>query len=191
MSRIETSLELEFPAESPEQLLLALVVRDLLHGSSYDVEDEEGRELAADYSAGDEIDGSVYRLLISAEVEGTDDPEMVGELTEQIVDELIAEAEALVADRSEVAVLPLEELDFLPVPEEAERWDLVVPDWLAPDGAEVPFGFRPFRAEDGAPWPDDTVLDAHGRVVLVERDGTVRLFAVAAPSDDEEHAAES
>jgi hypothetical protein len=190
MSKIETSLELEFPAESAEQLLLALVVRDLLHGSSYDVEDEQGRELAADYSAGDELVGSVYRLLITAEVEGTDDPEMVGELTEQIVDELIGEAEALVADRTEVATMPFDALEFLSVPEEVERWDLVIPDWLAPDGAEVPFGFRPFQAEDGAPWPDDAALDAHGRVVLVEHDGMVRLFAIAAPADEEEHAEE-
>ncbi len=191
MSKIETSLELEFPAESPEQLLLALVVRDLLHGSSYDVEDEQGRELAADYSAGDELVGSVYRMLITAEVEGTDDPEMVGELTEQIVDDLIGEAEALVADRTEVATLPFDTLEFLSVPEEAERWDLVIPDWLAPDGAEVPFGFRPFQAGDGAPWPDDTVLDGHGRVILVEHDGMVRLFAIAAPADEEEHVEEA
>jgi hypothetical protein len=191
MSKVETSLELEFPAESPEQLLLALVVRDLLHGSSYDVADDQGRELAADYSAGDELDGSVYRMLITAEVEGTEEPEMVGELTEQIVDEIIAEAEALVADRAEVASLPLDDLEFLSVPEEAERWDLVVPDWLAPDGAEVPFGFRPFRAQDGVPWPDDAVLDAHGRVILVDLHGTVRLFAIAAPTDEGEHAEES
>jgi hypothetical protein len=112
---------------------------------------------------------------------------MVGELTEQIVDEIIAEAEALVADRSEVGSVALDDLEFLGVPEEAERWDLVVPDWLAPDGAEVPFGFRPFRADDGVPWPDDALLDVHGRVILVDHDGTVRLFAIAAPNDEDDH----
>lgn len=184
MAKVETTLVLEFPAEKPEDLLTALTVRDLLHGSSYDVEDEQGNALSADFVAGDELDGSLYRLLIGAEVEGTDDSEVVGDLTEQIVDDLIGEAEALVAERVELGRVPLDELEFRPVAEDDERWDLIVPDWLAPDGAEVPFGFRAFRAGGGA-WPDDDVLDAHGRVVLLSYQGEAYAYGIPAPEAEE------
>ncbi len=185
MAKVETTLVLEFPADTPEALLLALAVRDLLHGSSYDVEDQNGHELAADFVAGDEIDGTLYRLLIGAEVEGTKDAEVVGELAEQIVDELIGEAEDLVEQRVELGRLPHAEVSFRPVSEDEERWDLVIPDWLAPDGAEVPFGFRSFRAADGSLWPDDETLDGHGRVVVVSHGDEVHLFAIPAPEVEE------
>jgi hypothetical protein len=78
----------------------------------------------------------------------------------------------------------LDELRFVAVAEEDERWDLVVPDWLAPDGAEVPFGFRPELISTGERWPTDSELDAHGRVVLVPHDGVVHLYGVPAPIGD-------
>ncbi len=53
------------------------------------------------------------------------------------------------------------------VPEDEERWDLVIPDWLAPDDAEVPFGFRSFDKVSGEPVPDNAAFDAHGRVIAV------------------------
>jgi hypothetical protein len=72
-------------------------------------------------------------------------------------------------------------LEFRVVPEEEERWDLVTPDWLAPDGAEVPFGFRPFDSSKNEPWPANDVLDAHGRVVLVPEGDDLLVFGIPAP----------
>ena len=75
------------------------------------------------------------------------------------------------------------------MPEDQERWDLVAPDWLAPDGAEVPFGFRSFDAKSGEVWPDNEVLDAHGRVVLVPDGDEILVFGIPAPEGwgDEDH----
>ena len=162
--------------------MLSLVVRDLVHGSSFDVEAvEDGTELALDFLAGDELDGETYRLLLSAEVGGTDNRELVQAFTEQMLEDLVTEAEEVVAQREDLGTRPAGEVVFETVPEDEERWDLVIPDWLAPDGAEVPFGFRTFEAGGGEPWPGDGALDAHGRVVLVPFEGAVRLFGIPAP----------
>ena len=67
------------------------------------------------------------------------------------------------------------------VPEDEERWDLVAPDWLAPDGAEVPFGFRSFAADSGESWPGNDLLDAHGRVILVPAGDEIVAFGIPAP----------
>lgn len=182
MESWETGWEVGFPASNTDELLLALVVRDLVHGASFDVESvEDGTEVALDFLAGDELQGQTYQLLLSAEIEGTEDREMVQSFTEQMLDDLVAEAETLVAQRTELGSRPGAELVFSSVPEEEERWDLVVPDWLAPDGAEVPFGFRPFEAEGGASWPGNDVLDAHGRVILVPAGDEIVAFAIPAP----------
>jgi hypothetical protein len=162
----EASWEVAFPATSPEELLLALVVRDLLHGDSVDLElDEEGSNqvLAVDYLAGDEEQEDGYRLLVTARVEGTEAREALQQLTERLLEQLVDEAEALVDRRQLLETVDLGALAFVPVPEEEERWDLVVPDWLAPDGAEVPFG----------------------RLVVVPHAGSAHLYAIPAPVGDE------
>jgi hypothetical protein len=193
MARWESTLAYPLPAESAEDLLFALVVRDLLHGSSYDVEVEEGpSQLAVDFTAGDELEGAVFRLIIEAEVEGAENHDMLQELTEQILEDLFEEAERLVEDRTDLGQAAVEAVEFRVVPEDEERWDLVIPEWLAPDEAEVPFGFRPFRAGSQEPWPSDAELAAHGRVVVVPHGGVFRLFGVPAPPGEcgcgEEHA---
>lgn len=180
----EATWEVAFPASSPEHRLLGLVVRDLLHGSSFDLEIGDG-ELAVDYFAGDEEDDGSYRLLVTARVEGPRDRAALQQLTEGVLEQLVADAEALVSRCQHLGSMALAELRFVAVPEQDERWDLVVPDWLAPDGAEVPFGFRPELASTGEPWPTDSELDAHGRVVVVPHEDTVHIYAVPAPTGTE------
>lgn len=189
MATLETGWEIDFPATTVKEMMLALVVRDLVHGSSFDVEVvEDGAELAFDFLAGDELDGESYRLLLSAEIAGSDNRELAQAFTEQMLEELVAEAEELTAQREDLGTKPAGEVVFETVPEDEERWDLVIPDWLAPDGAEVPFGFRAFEGTGGKPWPDNGALDAHGRVIVVPFDDTVHLFGIPAPEgwDEEE-----
>jgi len=183
METWETGWEVGFPASNADELLLALVVRDLVHGASFDVEAvEDGSELALDFLAGDELQDQTYQLLLSAEIGGTESPELVQAFTEQMLEDLVAEAEDLVAQRQELGSRSSAELVFRSVPEDEERWDLVAPDWLAPDGAEVPFGFRSFDASSGEPWPSNEVLDAHGRVVLVPEGDEILAFGIPAPA---------
>ncbi len=183
METWETGWEVGFPATNANELLLALVVRDLVHGASFDVEAvEDGAELAFDFLAGDELQEETYQLLLSAEITGTENREMVQAFTEQMLEDLMAEAEELVAQREELGTQALVELEFRAVPEDEERWDLVAPDWLAPDGAEVPFGFRSYEVDGGEPWPSDQVLDDHGRVVLVPFGDEVLAFGIPAPA---------
>ena len=184
MATWNTGWEIEFPATTADEILLALVVRDLIHGASFDVEAEEtGAEFAIDYTAGDELEDQNYRLLLMAEVEGPEDAPLIQAFTEQALEELLEEAEALVAQRKPVHDLPLTAVNFAAVPEDEERWDLVVPDWFAPDGAEVPFGFRIFDSASGDPVPDNAVLDAHGRVIAFGFEG--QLFFVGIPAPEE------
>jgi len=189
METWETGWEVGFPASNAEELLLALVVRDLVHGASFDVEAvEDGSELALDFLAGDELQDQTYQLLLSVEIGGTENREMVQAFTEQMLEDLVAEAEELVAQRQELASRSSAELVFRSVAEDDERWDLVAPDWLAPDGAEVPFGFRSFDAASGELWPSNEVLDAHGRVVMVPSGDEILVFGIPAPAgwEDEE-----
>jgi len=183
----EAAWEVEFPASSPEELALALVVRDLLHGTSFDIEGADGgADLALDYIAGDELEGTTYRLLVTAEATGSSDADVVRDVTERLLDQLVDEAESLMERRAVLAVEKAEALGFRSVPEDQERWDLVVPDWLAPDGAEVPFGFRPVLLGSDRPWPTDEQLDGHGRIVVVPFGGELQLIAIPSPPDEAE-----
>lgn len=187
----EAGWEIEFPAATVDELLLALVVRDLAHGTSYDIEVvDDGSELALDFFAGDELEDDTYRLLLSAEIAGSADPERVQEFTGEMLEELVDEARDLVDRRTDLGDRPLADLVFRTVPEDEERWDLVVPDWLAPEDSEVPFGFRCFESASGRPWPANELLDDHGRVVLVPMAGRAHIFGIPAPADSE-HGEES
>ena len=184
MATWNTGWEIEFPATTADEILLALVVRDLIHGASFDVEAEEtGAEFAVDYTAGDELEGESYRLLLMADVEGPEDAALMQAFTEQALEELIEEAEALATERSPLKEIPLAQIRFAVVPEDEERWDLVIPDWLAPDGAEVPFGFRCFDAATNEPVPDNATLDTQGRVIAIPFED--RIFFVGIPAPEE------
>jgi hypothetical protein len=189
MKSIEAGWEIGFPASTVDELLVALVVRDLVHGASFDVEAiDDGSEMALDFTAGDELEGETYRLLLSAEVAGSDNREMIQAFAEEMLEGLVAEAEETVGHRKDIGSRPACDLVFRTVPEDEERWDLVIPDWLAPDGSEVPFGFRSYDAETARPWPDNADLDDHGRVVLVPFDGGVYAFGIPAPTGwNEDH----
>jgi len=183
MESIEAGWEIGFPAATVDELLVALVVRDLVHGASFDVEAlEDGSELALDFTAGDELDGETYQLLLSAEVAGSEDHDMIQAFAEEMLEGLVDEAQEAVNQRQDIGSRPLGELAFRAVAENEERWDLVIPDWLAPDGSEVPFGFRSFDAKTHEAWPDNGTLDLHGRVVLVPFQGRVHAFGIPAPA---------
>ena len=141
-------------------------------------------DLALDYAAGDELDGSTYRLLVVAEATGQCDEELVRDITERLLDQLVDEAESLVEQRSPLGVETVDVVGFAAVAEDDERWDLVVPDWLAPDGAEVPFGFRPVRLASGEPWPTDEQLDGYGRIIVVPFAGELHLLGIPAPAEE-------
>jgi hypothetical protein len=180
----ETSWEIEFPAADRQHLLHALVVRDLVHGISVDLDLEKTQSiLAVDYLAGDDHAGGVYHLLLVADATGPVHAEALQALTEEVLEELVVEAEHLVARCELLDSMSLDEVVFQQVQEDEERWDLVVPDWLAPDGAEVPFGFRSVISATGSHWPSDAQLDAHGRVVLVPHQGVAHLYGIPFPVD--------
>ena len=172
------------PAATIDELLLALVVRDLVHGSSFDVEAvEDGSEIALDFLAGDELDGETYQLILTAEVAGSENRDMVLAFTEEMLEGLVDEAQELISQREDLGSKKTSELVFRTIAEDEERWDLVAPDWLAPDGAEIPFGFRSYEAGGARSWPDDEALDAHGRVILVPFGDAVHAFGIPAPAD--------
>lgn len=183
METIEAGWEIAFPAATVEELLLALVVRDLVHGTSFDVEAiEDGSEMELDFTAGDEIEGETYQLLLSAKVAGSDNRDLIQAFAEEMLEGLVDEAQEAVDQHEKTGSQPIDGLVFRAVPEDEERWDLVIPDWLAPDGSEVPFGFRSFDSSTGEAWPDNATLDLHGRVVLVPFDGRVHAFGIPAPT---------
>ena len=52
---------------------------------------EDGTELALDFLAGDELQDQTYQLLLSAEIAGTENREMVQAFTEQMLEDLVME----------------------------------------------------------------------------------------------------
>ncbi len=175
------SFEVEFPVSTVEELLLALVVRDMVYGTSFDVETEDGGQtFQVDVTASEEIDAENYQLLVEAEIRGFEDPETARAFLQQILEEAVDDAERLVEGRSEFGVIRADEIEMRVVPEDDERWDLVIPDWLAPEGAEVPFGFRAFREGVDHPFPSNADLDGAGRIVMVPFGGQFSLFAIPA-----------
>ncbi len=179
------SFEVAFPASTVEELLLALVVRDLVYGTSYDVETEDGGQtFQVDITASEEISAEDYQLLIEAEIRGAEESETARAFLQQILEEAVDDAEGIVEQRKELGVSASDEIEMRVVPEDEERWDLVIPDWLAPEGAEVPFGFRAFVAGTDQPIPDNAQLDAAGRIVMVPFGGRFSMFSVPDNTSD-------
>jgi len=177
------SFEVDFPASTVEELLLALVARDAVYGTSFDVETEDGEQtFQVDITASEEIDAEKYQLLVEAEIRGFEAPETARAFLEQILEEALDEAEGLVEQRKEFGNVAASELEMRAVPEDDERWDLVIPDWLAPEGSEVPFGFRAFRLDSDEPFPSNADLDAAGRIIMVPFGGQFSLFAIPSNS---------
>jgi len=183
--RWEDAWALDLPGETAEQILFGLVLKDMAHGTSFDVEfGEGGPVLEVDFICGDELEGSTYRLLLVAEVAGPEETERLTEVAEDVLGEMAAVAQEAVDGAVMLEEASLDAIELRAVPEDDERWDLVCPDWLAPDGAEVPFGFRPFRRSDGTPWPSDEALNRHARIVVVPTETGYRLYGVDLPAED-------
>ncbi|NOZ93170.1 MAG: hypothetical protein GXP47_00305 [Acidobacteria bacterium] len=186
MEKWEEAMALDIPLEEREDVCQGLLVRDLLHGSSFDVEtDDPEAVFSVDFTCGDETEEGVYRLLIIAEIEGTEDHELVRSFTEEVLSEYLEEAASIVDLVEWIGEVAEDEVECRVVPEDEERWDLVVPDWMAPEDAEVPFGFRLFRTADGKPWPPDADLDRFGRVLVVPWQDRLHLAGTPMPEDEE------
>ncbi len=182
MNTWEETMALDLSAQSHEEILLGLLLKDLLHGGAYDVDvDEPEISFSVDYVCGDEIEGDVYRLLISAEVDGPPEHDIVRQFTQELLDELAEEAGQLAATAEDLGEIEMSDIEMRTVSEDDERWDLVIPDWLAPDDAEVPFGFRSFKAGSSDPWPSDDMLNDHGRVLLIPAGHVFRVIATPLP----------
>ncbi len=176
------SFEVTFPASTVEELLLALVVRDLVYGTSFDVETSDGGQtFQVDVTASEEIDAESYQLLVEAEIRGIEDQEAARAFLQQILEEAVDDAERVVEQRGDLGTFGSDEIEMRTVPEDDERWDLVIPDWLAPEGAEVPFGFRAYRKGVDTAFPSNADLDGAGRIVMVPFGGRFSVFGV--PSD--------
>ncbi len=179
------SWELEFRRETAADVFVGLMVRDLLHGASYDLRPSGGDDVYAfDIEAADEFEDDMYRLAVDISIEGPDEPEVAQRIAMQLFDEVVEEAQELVAEAVMLGEEAAKDVVFVAVNEDVERWDLVVPDWLAPDGVVVPFGFRPTNRETGEQWPDDRLLDSYGRVVLVPDGKRLLLYGVPSPKAD-------
>jgi len=189
MKNSSPAIELPLPASTVEELLKALVFRDLLHGSSYDVEvEEDGREFEVDLTLTDEIDeeNGLYLALIEVEYGGEVDEESLGAFLTQLIDETVVEAEKTVEGKREIAIHDRKDIVFRAVEEDDERWDLVVPDWLAPEDVVVPFGFRSYHAASGEEIPSNPQLDAAGRIVVVPMGDKLHFFAIPAPNEEDD-----
>lgn len=181
------SFEIRFPASTVDELFLALVVRDLIHGASFDVVAEKtGEEFQVDATASDELEDDGYLVLFEVEIAGKVKPETAREFFEEVVEDAVSEAESLVDIRWDLGVFEQADFDFRLVSEDDERWDLVIPDWLAPEDAEVPFGYRSYLKTSGDPMPNDEQLAESGRVILVPFAGKLHVFAIPAPSESDE-----
>jgi len=186
MAHIRTEIELPLPAASVDELVKALVIRDELHGSTFEVEVEgSGQEFDVDLMMTDELDdeNGVYLALVEVEVDGDVDEETLGAFLTEIIDETAAQAAALVEQQREIAVYERKEIVFRAVESGRERWDLVIPDWLAPEDAVVPYGFRSFLAASGTAYPDDARLEAAGRILVIPMKGKIHFIEVPLPEE--------
>ena len=87
--------------------------------------------------------------------------------------------------KSDGARRPAGEIHFERVSEDAEKPQLIIPEWLAPDEVDLPWGFRSFDS-GGKAWPEDELLEAHDRLVVVPFKEELRVYSLPAIDDDEE-----
>lgn len=184
---LEREWEFELPAAKPEELLAALAARDRLFGQTITMEPEEEPTKSVEVWLGtsDALHGTVYHLGVYAELSGAKEyVEAAADALPEIVEDQIAagvadaEAATLLERRAASAIV------FTAVPEEQERPQVVLPEWLAPEGAELPWGFQAVD-DAGAVWPTPELVERHGRLVVVPFAGEYLLYALP-PLDDEQ-----
>jgi hypothetical protein len=187
---VEHEWEVELPGGTPEQLLAALAARDRLFGQSISLEPEEDDKNAVEVWIGtvEALEDSTFKLSIYAELTG---PKQYLEAAREALEDIVGEQIEAAAVEAEQAKLlgrrPASEVTFRRVDEEDERTELIVPEWLAPEGDEVelPMGFRGFDAK-GEPWPSDKDLTDNGRVVVLPVKDELLLYALPPIEEEEE-----
>lgn len=178
--KLEHEWELELPGSTADELLAGLAARDRIFGQNVTLEPEDDPDGAVEAWLGsnDMLDGKVYRLGIYADLEGPEEYlEAARDALMDLVDEQVARAKEDAAGAKLLDRKPASEIHFEVIPEEEETPQLIVPEWLAPDEADLPWGFRPMTAT-GERWPSLEVLRAHERVVLVPFKGEYLLYSL-------------
>ena len=187
-SKIEHEWELELPAATADQLLAALTTRDRLYGQTITLESEDDPAKAVEVwlASVESLEAKKYRLGLYAELSG---PKEFLEAAKDAVEDIVSEqVESAAAEAGEATLLekrPAAEIQFRKVPEDDEKPQLVIPEWLAPGEVDVPWGFRSYDAK-GKPWPGDELVKAHDRLVLIPFGGELLLYALPPLEDDEE-----
>ncbi|MGC8916800.1 MAG: hypothetical protein ACP5NF_07470 [Thermoanaerobaculum sp.] len=179
-ARMEHEWELELPGGTASELLAALAARDRIFGQNVTLEPEDDPEGAVEAWLGsnDTLDGKVYRLGVYADLEGPEEYlEAARDALMDLVDEQVAEAQKDAAKATLLDRKPASEIAFELVSEEQETPQLIIPEWLAPEDADLPWGFRPVT-RSGESWPALEILQAHERVVLVPFKGEYLLYAL-------------
>jgi hypothetical protein len=187
-AKIEHEWELELPAASADQLLAALTTRDRLYGHTITLEPEENASDAVEVwlASVESLEKATYRLGLYAEISG---PKQYLEAARDALEDIVSEqVEAAAAEAGEATLLerrPAAGIEFRKVSEDDEKPQLVIPEWLAPGEVDVPWGFRGYDAK-GKPWPDDKLVLAHDRLVLIPFGGELLLYALPPLEEDEE-----
>lgn len=185
---LEQEWELDLPGETPEQILAGLVARDRLFGQAVTLEPEEDEvnSVEAWFGTTDELAGTTYRLGVFVELTG---PKEYLEPARDALEDILGEQLEIAATEAEDAVLvdrrPFSEVAFRTVAEEDENRKVVLPEWLAPEGTELPWGFVIVDSQ-GQVWPGSDVMEAHGRIVVVPFRDELFVYGLPAIEDDEE-----
>jgi hypothetical protein len=178
--KMEHEWSVELPAATAEQLLAALAARDLLFGQTITLEPEDEPKKAVEVWLGtsEELVEEKYFLGIYAELTGPGEYlEAARDALEDIVAEQLEAAASEAASATLVERRPLAEVQFSKVAEDEEIPQLIIPEWLAPADAELPWGFRGFTTPGGE-WPPDEVLKRHERLALVPFHDEVLVYAL-------------
>ncbi len=185
---LEREWEFELPAASPEEILAALAARDRLFGQTLLMEPEEQPEKGVEVWLGtsDALAGKVYHLGIYAELSGPKEYlEPAADALSEVFEEQIAAGTADAAAATLLERQPADRIEFQAVPEEEEQPQLVLPEWLAPEGADLPWGFAPVD-RTGARWPRAEVVERHRRLAVVPFGEEYLLYALPPLEGDEE-----
>ena len=187
---MEHEWEVELPAGTPEQLLVALAARDRLFGQSVSLEPEDDAQNTVEvwFGAAEALEGDTFHLAVYAELSGAQQYlEAARDALEDIVGEQLEAAAIEAAEAKLLGSRPASEVEFKAVKDDDQRPQLIIPEWLGPEGEEVemPWGFRAFDAQ-GHPWPDDEMLAAHERLVVLPVGDELRLYSLPAIEADDE-----